>query len=150
MNSQWKSKIEDDVKNNEIMVYMRGSPQAPRCGFSAKVIRTLNELGRPFKSDDMDSDPELWSTLKEMNNWPTSPQIFIKGEINGNDSIHQDYAGCAGVFHRAASGIRQSRPGPDQGTQSQVRHQPGRGTSANGGCAQIRRAGAIPIPPFVS
>lgn len=87
MNSQWKSKIEDDVKNNEIMVYMRGSPQAPRCGFSAKVIRTLNELGRPFKSDDMDSDPELWSTLKEMNNWPTSPQIFIKGEFIGGCDI---------------------------------------------------------------
>ena len=80
MNTQWKSKIEGDIKNNEIMVYMRGTPQAPRCGFSAKVIRTLNELGRPFQSNDMDSDPELWSTLKEMNNWPTSPQIFIKGE----------------------------------------------------------------------
>jgi monothiol glutaredoxin len=84
---EWKSKIEDDIKNNEIMVYMRGTPQAPRCGFSAKVIRTLNELGKPYQSDDMDSDPELWSTLKEMNNWPTSPQIFIKGEFIGGCDI---------------------------------------------------------------
>ena len=87
MKVEWKSKIEDDIKKNEIMVYMRGTPQAPRCGFSAKVIRTLNELGRPFQSDDMDSDPELWSTLKEMNNWPTSPQIFIKGEFIGGCDI---------------------------------------------------------------
>ena len=87
MKVEWKSKIEDDIKKNEIMVYMRGTPQAPRCGFSAKVIRTLNELGRPFQSDDMDSDPELWSTLKEMNNWPTSPQIFIKSEFIGGCDI---------------------------------------------------------------
>ncbi len=87
MNLEWKSKIEDDIKNNEIMVYMRGTPQEPRCGFSAKVIRTLNELGQPFNSDNMDSDSELWSTLKEMNNWPTSPQIFIKGEFIGGCDI---------------------------------------------------------------
>jgi monothiol glutaredoxin len=87
VNTQWKTKIEDDIKNNEIMVYMRGSPQAPRCGFSAKVVRTLNELGKPYHSNDMDSDPELWATLKEMNNWPTSPQIFIKGEFIGGCDI---------------------------------------------------------------
>jgi monothiol glutaredoxin len=84
---EWKSKIEDDIKNNDIMVYMRGTPQAPRCGFSAKVIRTLNELGKSYQSGDMDSDPDLWSTLKEMNNWPTSPQIFIKGEFIGGCDI---------------------------------------------------------------
>ncbi len=83
----WKTKIEKDVHENEIMVYMRGSPEAPRCGFSAKVIRTLAQLGKPYKSDDMDSDPALWQTLKEMNNWPTSPQIFIKGEFIGGCDI---------------------------------------------------------------
>lgn len=83
----WKAKIEKDVRENEIMVYMRGTPEAPRCGFSAKVIRTLAQLGKPYSSDNMDSDPALWQTLKEMNNWPTSPQIFIKGEFIGGCDI---------------------------------------------------------------
>ncbi|WGL60172.1 Grx4 family monothiol glutaredoxin [Pigmentibacter sp. JX0631] len=83
----WKEKIEKDIKENEIMVYMRGTPDAPRCGFSAKVIRTLAQLGKPYHANDMDSDPALWQTLKEMNNWPTSPQIFIKGEFIGGCDI---------------------------------------------------------------
>lgn len=87
MNTDWKTKIETDVNANEIMIYIRGTPQAPRCGFTAKVIRTLNQLGKPYHFEDMDSDPTLWSTLKEMNNWPTSPQIFIKGEFVGGCDI---------------------------------------------------------------
>ena len=87
MNDQWKTKILDDVKNNEIMAYIRGTPEAPRCGFSARVLRVLNELGRAYKTENMDSDPELWATLKEMNNWPTSPQIYVKGEFIGGCDI---------------------------------------------------------------
>lgn len=87
MNEQWKSKILEDTKNNEIMAYIRGTPESPRCGFTARVIRVLNELGRPYKTEDMDSDPTLWATLKEMNNWPTSPQIYVKGEFVGGCDI---------------------------------------------------------------
>lgn len=87
MNAEWKQKIENDVKAHEIMAYIRGTPDAPRCGFSARVVRILKELNRPFGFADMDSDPELWSTLKEINNWPTSPQIFVKGEFIGGCDI---------------------------------------------------------------
>jgi monothiol glutaredoxin len=87
MDSQWKQKIQNEIKNNEIMLYMRGHPQSPRCGFSARVVRALNELGRPYSTQDMDSDPALWATLKEMNDWATSPQIFIKGEFIGGCDI---------------------------------------------------------------
>jgi monothiol glutaredoxin len=87
MNEQWKQKIEEAVKKNEIMAYIRGTPQAPRCGFTARVIRALNEIGHPYSTENMDSDPELWSTLKEINNWPTSPQIYIKGEFIGGCDI---------------------------------------------------------------
>lgn len=87
MNDVWKSKIEESVKSNEIMAFIRGTKEAPRCGFSAKVLRALNELGRPYQTENMDSDPELWATLKEMNNWPTSPQIFVKGEFIGGCDI---------------------------------------------------------------
>jgi monothiol glutaredoxin len=87
MNEQWKNKIEEATKSNEIMVYIRGTPDAPRCGFTARVIKVLQELNRPFGHENMDSDPELWSTLKEINNWPTSPQIYVKGEFVGGCDI---------------------------------------------------------------
>ena len=86
-NNDWKAKIEQAVKDNEIMVYMRGTPNNPRCGFSARVVRALETLGHPYSSEDMDSDPVLWSTLKEMNDWPTSPQIYVKGEFIGGCDI---------------------------------------------------------------
>ena len=87
MNEQWKTKILDSVKTNEIMAFIRGTPEAPRCGFSAKFLRVLKELNCPFQTENMDSDPELWATLKELNNWPTSPQIYIKGEFIGGCDI---------------------------------------------------------------
>jgi len=87
MTINWKEKIAKSTKENDIMVYIRGTPQAPRCGFTARVIRVLNELNLPYASEDMDSDPELWATLKEVNNWPTSPQIYIKGEFIGGCDI---------------------------------------------------------------
>lgn len=87
MNESWKQKIEEDVKNNKVVVYMRGTPNQPRCGFSARVIRVFNELNIPYKTEDMDSDPELWKTLASINNWPTSPQIYINGEFVGGCDI---------------------------------------------------------------
>ncbi|NBW81864.1 Grx4 family monothiol glutaredoxin [bacterium] len=87
MNQEWKQKIEQDTKNNQIVVYMRGTPSQPRCGFSARVVRVFNELNIPYKTEDMDSDPELWKTLAAINNWPTSPQIYINGEFVGGCDI---------------------------------------------------------------
>ena len=88
MNETWKTKIETDINNHDIMVYMRGTPEAPRCGFSARVMNILkNKIDHPYGTEDMDSDPELWQTLKEMNEWPTSPQIFVKGEFIGGCDI---------------------------------------------------------------
>ncbi len=85
--TDWKSKIENDVKTNDIVIYMRGTPDQPRCGFSARVMKIFNDIALPFKTEDMDSDPELWKTLAALNDWPTSPQIFIKGEFIGGCDI---------------------------------------------------------------
>ena len=85
--SDWKSAIQKDITENKIMVYMRGSPDQPRCGFSARVTKVFNELGHPYKTRDMDSDPVLWQTLSELNNWPTSPQIYVNGEFIGGCDI---------------------------------------------------------------
>lgn len=86
----WKEKIEKDIKENNIMVYMRGEKDAPRCGFSFRVVNIFKNLEVPFKTEDMDQDRALWDTLKEMNDWPTSPQIFIKGEFMGGADIIMD------------------------------------------------------------
>ncbi|MEN9824313.1 MAG: hypothetical protein RI953_58 [Pseudomonadota bacterium] len=92
MNQEWKQKIEEDTKNNKVVVYMRGTPNQPRCGFSARIVRVFNELNVPYKTEDMDSDPELWKTLAAINNWPTSPQIYINGEfVGGCDIVTEMY-----------------------------------------------------------
>jgi monothiol glutaredoxin len=92
MNQEWKQKIEEDTKNNKVVVYMRGTPSQPRCGFSARIVRVFNELNVPYKTEDMDSDPELWKTLAAINNWPTSPQIYINGEfVGGCDIVTEMY-----------------------------------------------------------
>jgi monothiol glutaredoxin len=87
MTEQWKTAIEEATKNNKIMVYMRGTPEAPRCGFSARVVKVLNDTGIPYATADMDSDPALWQALTALNDWPTSPQIYINGEFVGGCDI---------------------------------------------------------------
>lgn len=92
--TEWKEKIETAIKKYPIMVYMRGSSAQPHCGFSARVIRALKDLkkqeGVDFATENMDADPELWNTLKELNDWPTSPQIYVNGEFIGGCDIFVD------------------------------------------------------------
>jgi monothiol glutaredoxin len=83
----WNKKIDEQIAANKVMVYMRGSRQAPRCGFSARVMNVLGQLEVPFETEDMDQDRALWNTLAERNDWPTSPQIFIKGQFIGGCDI---------------------------------------------------------------
>lgn len=83
----WKATIEKQVTENPIMIFMRGTRESPRCGFSARVINVFNQLGVPYQTEDMDQDRALWNTLAEVNNWPTSPQIYIKGEFIGGADI---------------------------------------------------------------
>lgn len=84
---EWKATIEKQVAENPVMIYMRGTRESPRCGFSARVINVFNQLGIPYQTEDMDQDRALWNTLAEINNWPTSPQIYIKGEFIGGADI---------------------------------------------------------------
>lgn len=94
MSEEWKKSIEAAVKQYPIMVYMRGTPNSPHCGFSARVMNALKKLnktpGVDFSTEDMDSDPELWDTLKELNDWPTSPQIYMNGEFIGGCDIFME------------------------------------------------------------
>lgn len=79
--------VEQDVKENPIMIYMKGVPDAPRCGFSALAVRVLKEYGVPISARNILEDFELKNSVKAFSNWPTFPQIFIRGEFIGGSDI---------------------------------------------------------------
>ncbi|PKU83482.1 monothiol glutaredoxin-S15, mitochondrial [Dendrobium catenatum] len=86
--------VQQDVKINPVMIYMKGVPDAPRCGFSALAIKVLQQYRVPISSRNILEDPVLKEGVKAFSNWPTFPQIFVKGEfIGGSDivlSMHQN------------------------------------------------------------
>ena len=92
MTQNWTAIIENETQNNPVVLFIRGTADAPRCGFSYRVVKMFRDLNIPFASHDMDADPALWQTLKELNNWPTSPQIYVKGEFIGGCDIVTEMA----------------------------------------------------------
>ncbi|KAL3684177.1 hypothetical protein R1sor_002199 [Riccia sorocarpa] len=79
--------IDKDIKENPVMVYMKGVPEAPQCGFSAMVVRILAEYGVPFNSRNVLADPALRDAIKQYSRWPTIPQVFVNGEFVGGSDI---------------------------------------------------------------
>jgi monothiol glutaredoxin len=83
-------RIENEVKNHKIVVFMKGTRHFPQCGFSAATVQVLEELGAPFETVDVLSDPELREAIKVYSNWPTIPQVYIDGRfIGGCDIIRE-------------------------------------------------------------
>ena len=82
-----RDQIAKDIAENDVMLYMKGTPVFPQCGFSAAVVHVLSELGVKFKSADVLKDPELRQGIKEFSNWPTIPQLYVKGEFVGGCDI---------------------------------------------------------------
>lgn len=90
--NELKNKIAEKVKQNKIVIFMKGTADFPQCGFSAQAVNVLRTLETPFESVDVLSDEPLWSALEEFTQWPTVPQIFINGEfIGGCDIITEIY-----------------------------------------------------------
>lgn len=81
------SQIENEVKSNPIMVYMKGTPDFPQCGFSNRVVQIFRQLGVPFEARNVLEDPDFRYTLQEYSNWPTIPQVFIQGKLIGGSDI---------------------------------------------------------------
>lgn len=79
--------LETQVKANPILLYMKGSPDAPQCGFSSKASQILIACGKPFSFVDILSNPEIRANLPEYSDWPTFPQLFINGELVGGSDI---------------------------------------------------------------
>ncbi len=87
MDSTVEQRIRDDIQNNDVVLYMKGSPVFPQCGFSAAVVQILTHLGVKFKSIDVLSDPSIRQGIKDFSNWPTIPQLYVKGEFIGGCDI---------------------------------------------------------------
>ena len=82
-----KKQIINDIKTNSIMLYMKGTPEMPQCGFSNAVVQVLNHYGVEYNSTNVLADPEIRVKLSEYSNWPTIPQLFVKGELIGGADI---------------------------------------------------------------
>ena len=82
-----KSSIDEQVKKSKILVFMKGNPEFPQCGFSAHTVGILQSYGVPFDTVDVLADPAVREGVKEYSNWPTIPQIFVKGKFVGGCDI---------------------------------------------------------------
>ncbi len=93
MNEQTKQRIEDLVKNNNVMLFMKGNASHPQCGFSSNTVKIMQDLvGDDFQTFNVLEDNEIREGIKEYGNWPTIPQLYIQGElVGGNDIVTEMY-----------------------------------------------------------
>jgi len=84
--------IKQDIVSNDVVLFMKGSPVFPQCGFSAAVVEVLSRLGVKFKGVDVLTDPGVREGIKQFSNWPTIPQLYVKGEfVGGCDIVREMY-----------------------------------------------------------
>jgi monothiol glutaredoxin len=81
------TRIEEIVKSNDVVLFMKGSPLFPQCGFSSKAIAILDHLQLAYESVDVLQDPEIRQGIKSYSDWPTIPQLYVKGEFLGGSDI---------------------------------------------------------------
>ena len=79
--------IENEVKSNDVVLFMKGTPQSPMCGFSGQVVQILDHLGVTYKGLNVLENDELRNGIKSYSNWPTIPQLYVKGEFVGGCDI---------------------------------------------------------------
>ena len=85
--NQAQARIAKDVADNDVVLFMKGTPVMPQCGFSATVVQVLNHMGVAFKSVNVLESMEMRQGIKEFSNWPTIPQLYVKGEFVGGCDI---------------------------------------------------------------
>ncbi|WP_020177752.1 Grx4 family monothiol glutaredoxin [Methylopila sp. M107] len=82
-----KDDIASAIKDNDVVLFLKGTPQFPQCGFSGQVVQILDYLGAPYKGVNVLASDELRQGIKEFSNWPTIPQLYVKGEFVGGCDI---------------------------------------------------------------
>jgi monothiol glutaredoxin len=88
--SDANTRIETAIKSDDVVVFMKGTPQFPMCGFSGQVVQILNYLGVPFTGVNVLDDQEVREGIKAYSNWPTIPQLYVKGEFLGGCDIARE------------------------------------------------------------
>src|SRR2546428_4557592 len=107
------NEIARELKDNKVVVYMKGTPSFPMCGFSAATVQVLREVGVPFKAIDVLAEPEKREAIKRFSNWPTIPQVYVGGKFIGGAAIQRGggaRGGRAPPARGAGAGRRAPRP----------------------------------------
>ncbi len=84
---QISTAIQEAIAENDVLLFMKGTPEQPMCGFSARTVAALEAVGTPFAAVDILPDPRIRQQLSALSNWPTIPQLFVKGELVGGCDI---------------------------------------------------------------
>ena len=109
MDNTVSERIRQNVEDHPVVLFMKGSPVFPQCGFSAAVVQILSHLGVKFRGVDVLSDPAIRQGIKEFSNWPTIPQLYVKGEfVGGCDIVREMFE--TGELQQLLE--RKGRPGP--------------------------------------
>ena len=90
MDAATKEKIKGEIAKSDVVIFMKGNPVFPQCGFSATTAGVLNQLGLDYHSIDVLHDPDIREGIKAYANWPTIPQVYVKGEFIGGCDIVKD------------------------------------------------------------
>jgi monothiol glutaredoxin len=92
MDSHVAERIRQEIGESDVVLFMKGTPVFPQCGFSAAVVQVLSHIGVKFKGIDVLQDPGLRQGVKDFSNWPTIPQLYVKGEfVGGCDIVREMY-----------------------------------------------------------
>ncbi len=83
-------RIRSEIGSSDVVLFMKGTPQAPQCGFSMQVVQILNQLGAPYRAINVLADPEIREGIKAYSNWPTIPQLYVKQEFVGGCDITRE------------------------------------------------------------
>lgn len=82
-----ETRIREQIAKHNVLLYMKGTPQFPQCGFSARSVEVLSRIGRPFAYVNILENPDIRATLPRIANWPTFPQLWVQGELIGGSDI---------------------------------------------------------------
>ncbi|HEX3318231.1 MAG TPA: Grx4 family monothiol glutaredoxin [Solirubrobacteraceae bacterium] len=130
-NTQIRDAIKEAIDENRVILFMKGTPEAPACGFSARTVDTLQSLGTPFAAVDILPHPAIRQELSALSNWPTIPQLFVDGElVGGCDIVTEMYASgelaqLVGVEQPAETPVEAAAaPQPGQSPPMQIQDRP--------------------------
>ena len=106
-----RDQITQEITENTVVLFMKGTPEFPQCGFSGQVVQILDYLGAPFKGVNVLADAEIRQGVKDYANWPTIPQLYVKGEfVGGCDIVREMFQSGELAAHLAEAGAELKQP----------------------------------------